>query len=323
MALLPLIERWITERPPDFVFEVNESGLAYASPAAAGAPVSEAVPPASLVPSPSSQNVLNPEGFRAALTRIAPNGSVRKPTAALVLPDYAVRMAILDFDQWPDDEAQRMSLVRFRLRKSVPFAIEEAQVSYSIQGRPAAATGGSGQTEILAVAMDQRILKEYESIFTDFGFRVGLVMPSGVACLSLFPDVDSVAGSAPLSLLLKLSGAILTVLLLEGDAIRLVRCVDFTEPAAVDPEAEERAPARPFSAVDDTLPVLTQTLAYAEDEIGHRVDRLILSGFGEATSEVGSVAESEFQLPWDVLHSRFAPAQTYAGLLGLLERYAA
>lgn len=323
MALLPYIERWITERPPDFLFEVNESGLAYASPSAAGAPVSEAVPPSSLLPSPSSPNVLNPEAFRAALTRIAPTGGGRKPTAGLVLPDYAVRMAILDFDQWPDDAAQRASLVRFRLRKSVPFAIEDAQISYSMQRRPAAGAGGAGATEILTVAMDRRILNEYEGIFTDSGFRVGLVMPAGVACLSLFPEAASVAGRASLSLLLKLSGAILTVLLLEGEAIRLVRCVNFTEPVAVDVEAEAIAPARLFSAVDDTVPVLTQTLAYAEDEIGHRVDRLLLSGFGDAAAELGSVAELEFQLRWDVLRSRFAPAQTYGGLLGLLERYAA
>jgi type IV pilus assembly protein PilM len=323
LALLPYLERLIKERPPDFLFEVSESGIAFATLSAAGAPLAEPVPSSSLLPSPASLNVLNPEAFRAALARLAPAAAAgRKPTAALVLPDYAVRMAILDFDEWPDDPAQRSSLVRFRLRKSVPFAIDEAQISYSVQRRSAKSAGGEA-TEILAVAMDQRILNEYESIFTDSGYRVGLVTPAGVACLSLFPEARPAEGSVPLSLLLKLSGSILTVLMLEGEAIRLVRCVDFTEPLSADGEARATAPHRYFSPVEDTLPVLTQTLAYAEDEIGHRVDRLILSGFGANAAELGLVAEAEFQLPWDVLKSRFAEANDNAGLLGLLERYAA
>lgn len=322
-ALLQNLERWIKERPPDFLFEVNESGLAFASPSAAGAPAAEAVPPSSLLPSPASPNVLNPEAFRSALARLAPstNGG-RRPTAGLVLPDYAVRMAILDFDEWPDDPLQRISLVRFRLRKSVPFAIDEAQISYSVQRRAMNSAGG-GASEILAVAMDQRILKEYESIFTDSGFRVGLVTPAGVACLSLFPETEIAEGRTSLTLLMKLSGSILTVLLLEGAAIRLVRCVDFSEPPVMEGEVPVATPARHFSVVDDTLPVLTQTLAYAEDEIGHKVNRLILSGFGDGAAEVGSIAETEFLLQWENLRSRFAEAQSYAGLLGLLERYAA
>lgn len=202
-----------------------------------------------------------------------------------------------------------------------PLKKRRSRIPFS--GWLVAGTGAAAATEILAVAMDPKVLDEYESIFTDSGFRVGLVMPSGVACLALFPQPEAVAGRQPLSLLLKLSGSILTVLLLEGEAIRLVRCVDFSEPAVTDPSTAVVTPERPFSPVDDTLPILTQTLAYAEDEIGHTVDRLMLSGFGDEAPALGSVAEQEFRLPWDVLHSRFAEPQSYAGLLGLLERYAA
>jgi type IV pilus assembly protein PilM len=328
LAFLPSLERWIKERPPDFLFEVNQEGLACATPSGAGEPLSEAVPPASLLPSPATANVLNLEAFRSALAKLAPSATGgRKQTAGVVFPDYAARMAILDFDEWPDDPAQRTALVRFRLKKSVPFAIDEAQISYSIQRRTANSAGRTA-ADILAVAMDQRILKEYEGIFTDPHFRVGMVVPAGVACLSLFPEPVPVGGRPPLSLLLKLSGSILTVLLLEDEAIRLVRCVDFSAPVVPDGEDAGSTPAPPaavvpFSVIDDTLPVLTQTLAYAEDEIGHTVDRLILSGFGEAASDVGLVAEAEFQLAWEVLHSRFAEPKSYAGLLGLLERYAA
>ena len=76
--------------------------------------------------------MVRPQSFRDALMRMGP-APQRQQTAALVIPDYAVRMAILDFEAFPSGEEERGALIRFRLRKSVPFHIEEAQVAYSIQ----------------------------------------------------------------------------------------------------------------------------------------------------------------------------------------------
>src|SRR5208337_2883689 len=162
---------------------------------------------------------------------------------------------------------------------------------------------------------------EYEDLFTSGGFRVGLVVPSSVACLPLCPPTASPAspGRPGVALLLKLSGAILTTMLLDGDKIRLVRCVDFSEPVS----EEQPEPARTVSIVDDTVPVMQQAIAYAEDELGRTVDRLLLTGFGQDATAIGGLADTEFKLKWEFLRSRFAPPQDYAGLMGLLEQYVA
>ncbi len=47
-----------------------------------------------------------------------------------MLPDNSVRIAVLDFDNLPDKEDERRPLINFRLRKSVPFDIDEAALSY-------------------------------------------------------------------------------------------------------------------------------------------------------------------------------------------------
>lgn len=311
---IQFLKRLVSEPAPDYLFEMSENALASVLPSSPSIVHEEKVAPQSLAVSPASANLVNVEAYRLALAKLAPLTNGRKPSAGLVVPDYALRMAILDFDAWPDSEEQRLALVRFRLRKSLPFAIEEAQVSFAPQSRDA------GKVEVLTVAIDRRILSEYEELFTASGFRVGLVVPSGVACLPLCPPATPASSGRPgVTLLLKLSGAILTAMLLDGDKIRLIRCVDFSEPFS-----EERpTPARTFSVIDDTMPVMQQTIAYAEDELGRNVDRLLLTGFGQSANTIGELAGEEFRVKWEFLRSRFAPAHDYAGLLGLLEQYAA
>jgi hypothetical protein len=74
----------------------------------------------------------------------------------------------------------------------------------------------------------------------------------------------------------------------------------------------------------DFLAGLQQTMAFAEDQIGSRVQRLLLCGFGNQADSVGRIAERELSLPYVVVRSKFGLAtQENAGLLGLLEQYAA
>jgi len=95
--------------------------------------------------------------------------------------------------------------------------------------------------------------------------------------------------------------------------VRLVRCLDL---AVVEGEEMPRD--------DETvLPVLRQTLAYAEDQIGQPVTRLLLCGFGTDTDSLGNLAQQELGISYAPLRSKFgAASQAKAGLLGLLEQYA-
>jgi type IV pilus assembly protein PilM len=224
---------------------------------------------------------------------------------ALVIPDYAVRMAILDFQEFPAADAERASLLRFRLRKSVPFHIDEAQVSYAIQVQEAQ------RIEVLAVAMARPILQEYEALFAERGFRVGLVIPSSLAALPLFEQADQKTG---LTLVAKVAGATISLLLSQQGRLRVIRSLDLSL-------AEQGGGADNTDAV---LGLLQQTVAYAEDQLGDRVERVLLCGFDETSERVTEAAEQEFSVPSTRLRSRFGMAtQQNAGVLGLLEQYAA
>jgi len=231
------------------------------------------------------------------------NTGRKRNTAALVIPDYAVRMAILDFEEFPQGEDERTALVRFRLRKSVPFHIDEAQVAYSIQ------VSEPKRIEVFAVAIARPILLEYEALFTEAGFRLGLVTPSSIAALPLYAE----SGSG-ITLVAKLAGTTLSMLLIEERRIRLIRSLN------LHAEHEDGV----SHADSDLLDGLQQTLAFAEDQIGERVKRLLLCGFGHQAEYLGRMAENELKVPYAVVRSRFGvAAQENAGLLGLLEEYAA
>ncbi len=292
---------WLSDPSPDHVFEISEFALAAVSPRQPELQNRERFKDRGLTASPSLPNLIRPQLYRDALPMVSAGNGARRMTTALVIPDYAVRMAILDFEEFPPRDEDRLSLLRFRLRKTVPFHIEEAKLAYSIQeSRP-------GHHEILAVAIANPILQEYEAIFVEAGHRVGMVVPSLIAALPFCETLPE-----GITLLAKSAGSTLSIGLIEQGKLRLVRCIDLS---SEDLDSQSGSPA---------FPVLQQTLAFAEDQLEQQVNHLVLCGFGPDTAAIGEQMEQEFGIPYSPVNSRFGPALAEnSGLLGLLEQFAA
>ncbi len=170
----------------------------------------QAIEPDVLAISPLKDNVVRPEPFFSQVKAIAPpNGKNRRP-AALILPDYCARVAVLDFDSFPSDRTQQLSLVRFRMKKSIPFDLESARVSYQVQS----ARGGSKKHEVVAAVVLLEIVARYEAAFRQAGFEPGIVTTSTLAALGLLDG-------GGVRLLAKLSGSVLSVAVTEGRDLRL------------------------------------------------------------------------------------------------------
>src|SRR5208337_2813665 len=113
-------------RPPAAVEISPEGVLAAALPAAGGTPVYafEALPEGFVVPGIEESNLRAPEAvanaIRSGLERVSP----RIRTITLVVPDTLVRVFMLDFDTLPTKAAEALPVMRFRLRKTVPFDVE-------------------------------------------------------------------------------------------------------------------------------------------------------------------------------------------------------
>jgi type IV pilus assembly protein PilM len=295
MAILDQLTRLWSDPPPAYAFEVSEAGVAFAPPDAPSQIKFRPFEPGVLLVSPSHDNVQNAESFAAHIAALAPQNGRKRRTAAVILPDYCARVQVLDFDSFPDDAGEQLSLIRFRLRKSVPFDIESAVVSYSVQP-----PGANGKLDVIAALVAKEIVTRYEAPFRAAGFAPGFVTTSTMAMLNLAPRSGR-------SIVLKLSGRVLSLLALDGERLKLARCVELD---AVSPE--------------DVLAVLYPTLAFIEDEMSERAERLLMCGFGDQGREWALAWQQELQLPVEALRSRFgAPGSYNAGLLGYLEEVGA
>lgn len=279
--------------PPSYAFELSEAGIAFArigpAPQIHFQPFEEGM----LSMSPVHDNIQKPEELLSRISALAPQNGNRKRRAALILPDYCARVAVLDFDAFPGAPEEQRALVRFRMKKSVPFDVERAVVSYYAQPRPADAN----RTEVVVAVIATEIVSRYEAPFRAAGFVPGYVTTSALAMLNML-EPDGV------TLVVKLSGRSLTALVLDGAALKLVRCVELE---AAGPEQIEG--------------VIHPTVAYIEDELRAKPKRMLLCGLGPAAEQAAQHWQGEWRgVEIESLRSRYGvPGAANAGLLGYLE----
>ncbi|HUK49273.1 MAG TPA: pilus assembly protein PilM [Terriglobales bacterium] len=132
--------------------------------------------PGCVVPDLTESNVRQREMVVTALRRVLEQIGGRSRDVVAILPDAAVRVVLLDFDTLPDKSSEAESVVRFRLKKSLPFDVDKAAVSYHAQ------TSGTGVRVIAAVALNN-VVQDYEAVFTEAGFSPGVILPSMLAAL--------------------------------------------------------------------------------------------------------------------------------------------
>jgi type IV pilus assembly protein PilM len=281
MSFLNSISRLVKDPPPSHLFELSEAGIAFSY---AGQPQFQPFEPGTLVVSPVADNLMRGEAVAGMIARLAPaNGAKKRRPAAVILPDYAARVTILDFDSFPSSPEEQLSLVRFRVKKTIPFDIEAAAVSYYVQ--PGSI---NKKIEVVAVTVALEVIARYEVLFRSTGFHPGVITTSSLAALNLYRG-DGVTVFA------KLSGHALSVAVIAGSIIKLFRCVMLEE-----------------ASEEEILAVLHPTFAYVEDELGSPARKLILCGFPHAPAGM--------QCEFDQLRSRFGtPGPFNAGLLGYME----
>jgi type IV pilus assembly protein PilM len=154
-----------------------------------GAPVvnvhaTEPLPPGALVPSLTAVNVHNRQVVATALERVLERtGNPRR--VGLVVPDLVAKVSLVRFEQVPARPSDLDQLVRWQVRKTAPFPIEEAQVSY-VPGIKAA----DGQEFIVSLAR-RSVVEEYESLCAAAGAHAGIVD------LATFNVINAAMAAAP------------------------------------------------------------------------------------------------------------------------------
>jgi type IV pilus assembly protein PilM len=136
--------------------------------------------PGCLVPDLAENNLRERNSVVKALRGALENLGGRSRDIVAVVPDAAVRVVLLDFETLPTGHEEAEGVVRFRLRKSLPFDVDKAKVSYQAE------TAGAGVRVVAAVAL-KNVIEDYEAAFREAGFSPGVVLPSMLAALGAAP----------------------------------------------------------------------------------------------------------------------------------------
>ena len=88
---------------------------------------------------------------------------------SLVLPDNLAKITLLQLPERPASARQLEELVRAKMRRSVPFRLDDARLSYQPLAGPA------GEFAVLVVLVRRALVERLEGVLESLGARPGLI----------------------------------------------------------------------------------------------------------------------------------------------------
>jgi type IV pilus assembly protein PilM len=216
--------------------------------------------PGCVVPDLTESNLRQRDAVISALREVFGNVGSRSRDVTAVLPDAAVRVVLLDFETLPAKRDEAEGVIRFRLRKSLPFDVDKASISYQAQT-------SNGTVRVVAAVALKSVVDEYESVIREAGFNPGVVLPSMLAAL----------GGAPAdrgTLVVKVDTRTTSIALLDQQQLLLFRTLENARGVTISGE----------QLAEDVYP----SVVFFQDTYNTNIEQIFVSGI----SDVSSVAAS-------------------------------
>jgi type IV pilus assembly protein PilM len=153
-----------------------------------------------------------------ALRRIGARGF----EISLVIPDDSSRISFITAETLPSKSEEREAFVRWKLKKSVPFDVDEAQIAYQVLG-PALGRDEKG-VELMVAMSPRSIVQEYEDLLERLDIHAGYVVPSSAAVMNLYPTAEPGSRSED-ALLVKIGPDSIATMIFQRDRPRFYRRV--------------------------------------------------------------------------------------------------
>ena len=110
-------------------------------------------------------------GLQAAVVRASESAGIRAGKASLLLPDSMARVWLLQLPEVPRSAQQTLELIRWKIKRSVAFRVEDAVISWQVLSRPS----GNEPAVLLVGLLQGPTVHGFEKVFAEAGFKVGLV----------------------------------------------------------------------------------------------------------------------------------------------------
>jgi type IV pilus assembly protein PilM len=227
----------------------------------------EKLPAGAIIPSAVESNIAQSNTVQSVIREVFSRLKAQEQDVALLVPDPVIRVFVQHFEQFPRDPGEAIPMLRWKLKKSVPFEAEETLVSYMRQ-----APREEGVDIVTGLAR-LRIVKEYEQLAETAGMRPGVVMSSSLAAVSLLDDRQP-------ALMARLSGTTLTTAIVRQGVLCGYRCTDLPNDVSM---------LSPSVLLEEIYPVA----AYYQDTWREGVQSVRLGGLGGRLQQFIRPIESE------------------------------
>lgn len=260
---------WLKTPPPDVAVAIDRAHVgAVRLERRGGRPVVaahavEALPAGAVTPALAASNMPDVGAVGPAVARVLSQIGGRTSRVALVVPDSVAKVSLLHLEKVPAREADLREILRWQIRKSAPFPVEQAVLGVS----PGAQTADGGRDFVVALARED-VIRQYEQACALAGAHAGIVD------LATFGVLNSVVagGGAPGGdwLLVHVAETAITLVVIRGRQVIFFR---------------HRAEESEGTLAD----LIHQTAMYYEDRLqGTGIGRVWLAG-ASAMSDGGMV----------------------------------
>lgn len=298
-GLVRRVARWMAATPhPSLAIEIDHDRVAAArwtrTSALDGFAV-EVLPPGAVVPSAVEANIVNAAALKSAVSSVFSRLRAKDEDVALLLPDPVVRVFVQHFDEFPRSPQEALPMLRWKLKKSVPFEVEETLISYM---RQAPREGG---VDVVTGLARLRIVREYEALAEAAGLHPGVVLSSSLAAIALLAD------DRP-TLLARISGTSLTTAIVREGILGGYRCTELPANAAG---------LTPLMLLEEIYPVA----AYYQDTWQEGIQSVRVSGLGARLPEFVRPLQDEFHCEvGSLLHSAVSEGRVQEDARPLVDR---
>lgn len=129
----------------------------------------EALPPGAISGALTGPNMLDEGLVAAAVGRALDAAGARTHRVSLVVPDSIARVSLVRFESVPAKSADLEELIRWQVKKTTPFPLEEAVVAHT-----AGLSTPAGHEFVVTVAR-RDVVEQYERVVAAAGAHAGIV----------------------------------------------------------------------------------------------------------------------------------------------------
>lgn len=263
------VAAWFTSPPPSIGLEIAARRVTAVALAAQGdkvvvsAHATEPLPDGAVLPSLNAQNIVDQAGVAAAVGRVLEAVGGRNARIALVVPDGVTKVSLVKFEKLPAKADDLEQMVRWQVKKTVPFAIDQAQIAWT-----RGVAEASGATEMVVTLARRDIIEEYEAVAGRAGAHAGVVDLATFNLINLALSADASlrqpapgpSGPAPVDwLLVHVAADSSTIAIVRGEQLIFFR-------------------NRPADAEGRLSDLVHQTVMFYEDRLGgHGFSRVLVT----------------------------------------------